>query len=495
MSLGIVVAVYRESLQWITDFHEKLVATGRYTSIKYYIYLKNDGDRVELEIDPRINYELFKLENVGRHSHTYLTHIINNYETLDETLLFLQGNPFHHIDEFMHVNVKDVFQQWLDDVDTNKSTSNNYMNHVVDTHALCWICMHVTNNINIKTDAFRMYDGAQFAVSRECVQQRPKHSYVHLLECDNIHHIEVSWYYIMNSPAKKHVSIHDLDADDTHMLTNAFTTAGYITTTFNESDESLMVDSVDLLVLEANATAVPYIDRKPFVLNIVDLISLEHLQSITHHPNFRGFISSSVEQFYALRRIAPNSHTVFLTRRYSYVIPPLTIALAWIPTQVLSFISNYEEDSPQYTIDEKDSFSNYKRIVEGMLQQQLLLPYELIHHDESVFYKHINNPKCRYLLHIKYWGHTCHTVIKALAAGVPVLMDQNTMMAGKYQAYIRQFENGIVFESVDDIVKYLTDTELEVKMYKKLKAECMKNITDYHLPYPENVVSHLRAFV
>ncbi len=42
-----------------------------------------------------------KLPNVGREPHTYLTYIIDRYETLPDYVCFCQGNPFEHCVSFM----------------------------------------------------------------------------------------------------------------------------------------------------------------------------------------------------------------------------------------------------------------------------------------------------------------------------------------------------------------------------------------------------------
>ena len=38
-----------------------------------------------------------KLKNIGREGETFLYHIINNYYNLDDVTVFLQGNPFEHL--------------------------------------------------------------------------------------------------------------------------------------------------------------------------------------------------------------------------------------------------------------------------------------------------------------------------------------------------------------------------------------------------------------
>jgi hypothetical protein len=69
----IIVARYNEDVSW----------TKKYNCVVY-----NKGmDEIEGSI---------RLDNVGRESHSYLRHIITNYHNLDETLVFLQGNPLQH---------------------------------------------------------------------------------------------------------------------------------------------------------------------------------------------------------------------------------------------------------------------------------------------------------------------------------------------------------------------------------------------------------------
>jgi hypothetical protein len=71
----LVVARYRESLAWLQPFQ----------SFPTIIY-----DKGELAAENH-------LPNVGRESHTYLHHIIANYDRLAEITVFLQGNPLSHV--------------------------------------------------------------------------------------------------------------------------------------------------------------------------------------------------------------------------------------------------------------------------------------------------------------------------------------------------------------------------------------------------------------
>ncbi|OEU68955.1 MAG: hypothetical protein BA863_11490 [Desulfovibrio sp. S3730MH75] len=74
----LVVARYSEDLSWLGDV--------RYSAIIY-----NKG---ETPVDGAI-----VLPNIGRETHTYLTHIVRNYPDFSEFTVFLQGSPFFHMEE------------------------------------------------------------------------------------------------------------------------------------------------------------------------------------------------------------------------------------------------------------------------------------------------------------------------------------------------------------------------------------------------------------
>lgn len=75
MSKCLIISRYREDLSWLKSHNE------------FKIYIYNKG--------PKIKDNQFKnivnLKNVGRESHTWLHHIVNNYNKLDDVNIFLQG--------------------------------------------------------------------------------------------------------------------------------------------------------------------------------------------------------------------------------------------------------------------------------------------------------------------------------------------------------------------------------------------------------------------
>jgi hypothetical protein len=77
--LTLVVARYEEDVQW----------TEAYSDI---CTLYNKGESKPNTSLPFV----IKLENIGREGHTYLYHIVSNYESLSQSVVFTQADPFPH---------------------------------------------------------------------------------------------------------------------------------------------------------------------------------------------------------------------------------------------------------------------------------------------------------------------------------------------------------------------------------------------------------------
>lgn len=80
----IVISHFDEDLSWLEEFSKHCI-----------IYRK--GEPLPASVSSSF-HQTFALPNVGRETHTYLTHIVNNYEHLPPLTLFLQGN-IHDIND------------------------------------------------------------------------------------------------------------------------------------------------------------------------------------------------------------------------------------------------------------------------------------------------------------------------------------------------------------------------------------------------------------
>jgi len=90
----IVVARYNESLKWALPMINNVI-----------VYNKGKDD---LTYIPEQN--IVRCENVGREGGTYVKHIIDNYDNLDDYIIFLQGDPVAHI--FPNNRLKSYSKIW-----------------------------------------------------------------------------------------------------------------------------------------------------------------------------------------------------------------------------------------------------------------------------------------------------------------------------------------------------------------------------------------------
>lgn len=78
----LVVSRFNENVDWLSNISD------------YNIFLYNKGEELENSIP---------LPNIGRETHTYFNHIVNNYDTLSEWSFFVQGSPFDHVKDYVDV--------------------------------------------------------------------------------------------------------------------------------------------------------------------------------------------------------------------------------------------------------------------------------------------------------------------------------------------------------------------------------------------------------
>jgi hypothetical protein len=101
----VTIAQFNENIDWIKNIDK---------NIEVFIYNKKNDININYKSIEK-NYEnKFILRNVGRESHTYLIHIINNYNSLCDIEYFIQANPFDHSNDilsFININETLVFEQ------------------------------------------------------------------------------------------------------------------------------------------------------------------------------------------------------------------------------------------------------------------------------------------------------------------------------------------------------------------------------------------------
>ena len=165
----LIVALYHEDINWLKDIKD------------YKITIYNKGDR---EIEDSI-----KLPNIGRETHTYFYHIVNNYDNLADYTFFSQGSPHDHVRNFT----------WLLDVFPNstkyaKITSgseaffftNGHFDVALESNSdgkpYHWIPLDIDGlwselYTDPHPDKYMFTAGAIFCVSREQIRMKDKAFY------------------------------------------------------------------------------------------------------------------------------------------------------------------------------------------------------------------------------------------------------------------------------------------------------------------------------
>ena len=212
----IVCARYNEDVRWLLPY-------------KHITTIYNKGDYNEI-----LNkFECYALENVGRESHTYLYHIVNNYDNLSEKTIFFQGK----IDDHKILNLEEYFGNnhfigKLDTLNTEKLHSkidhygkykkqiNNGAMKMSTYTPFEWI----KNIIGIQIETNHVTNvvwGANFAVSKKLIHSKPKIFYQNILRYieNNInpeegHFLERSWYMIFHNDYIPKKIIHSVFFND-----------------------------------------------------------------------------------------------------------------------------------------------------------------------------------------------------------------------------------------------------------------------------------------
>ena len=196
----IVCARYNEDIRWLLPF-------------KHITVIYNKGDYPEI-----LNkFETIILDNVGRESHTYLYHIVNNYENLSDKIIFFQGN----ISDHKILDLEDYFKDGdfigkIDSININnlkdkiihygkyKNQYNSGNMKISNMSPFDWITKIAGINLE-NINSSKLVWGANFAVSKKLILNKPKIFYQNILRYienhvnpEEGHFLERTWYIIYN---------------------------------------------------------------------------------------------------------------------------------------------------------------------------------------------------------------------------------------------------------------------------------------------------------
>lgn len=112
--VDIVISRYMEDLKWLDNDNFR----------NYRIIIYNKGSNDDFYKPP--NSVIIKLPNYGRESHTYLFHIINNYENLSDLTVFLPGSS-DYVNKYN--KIEDKYNKTMNLIKTIKNIKSS-----------CYIC-------------------------------------------------------------------------------------------------------------------------------------------------------------------------------------------------------------------------------------------------------------------------------------------------------------------------------------------------------------------
>jgi hypothetical protein len=206
MSYSIIVAKYKENVEWLS----------KYIDI-YPIYLY-DKSGEKYNYNKSINVEYLK--NIGRESHTYLYHIVNNYDNLTDYVIFTQGTHIDHIKNFDSLIKPKNCYFYPYFIFPKKFRISKYKGNLESNHENLnigeWFDKYINFDDSVDKNHYKIKFGAIFTITKENILSRPKEFYMDLLkQLENYgsspeigHYFERSWYYIFNCHKTKQSTVH-----------------------------------------------------------------------------------------------------------------------------------------------------------------------------------------------------------------------------------------------------------------------------------------------
>lgn len=175
----LVIAHYNEPLDWLT--------VNFFRNIDILIYEKGDASKGQLTPNQ------IALPNIGREAHTYLTHIVNNYDNLAQLTIFSQGMWQDHVfniwqsigicgdkgfSDFAHLRIHMCFNETSRQDMRRRNPWSKYIN--TPSPALIALFQEIFPNQSLP-DWIEFGANAIFSVRRDIIHRHPRDLYIRLL--------------------------------------------------------------------------------------------------------------------------------------------------------------------------------------------------------------------------------------------------------------------------------------------------------------------------
>ncbi len=198
MSKCLIISRYKEDISWLKVHND------------FKIYLYNKGPKIE---DQKF-INIINLNNVGRESHTWIYHIVNNYNNLDDINIFLQGriddlncmafsNPSDYLNDINEYGFKasrygvlgPLHWKWHVGIEKNKKYKQNWDNFEISR-----------SNIGFRKYAENLFPkiprivatsyGGCFAIKKELIRKYDLDFYLELLKSLSHHKNPIEGHFM-----------------------------------------------------------------------------------------------------------------------------------------------------------------------------------------------------------------------------------------------------------------------------------------------------------
>lgn len=177
MNVKVVVARFKEDISWVSNLKHE-----------YVIFNKNEDDNSLFQ---------YNLINKGREGHTFTNYIVDNYDSLPDYVIFLQGNPFDHC--------KTVIEK-INEFDFTKDFYPLGCTYIRDIEDILEETKKYSENFGIElNEQIKFISGAQCIVSKKLILKRNKESYEKIRDSfPNVsthqysYYVEYLWPTILN---------------------------------------------------------------------------------------------------------------------------------------------------------------------------------------------------------------------------------------------------------------------------------------------------------
>jgi hypothetical protein len=156
-----VIAKYNENIDWLNRLKHN-----------YVIYDKSSNP-----VSGSIS-----LPNVGREAETFLHHIISNYDNLDDVTVFLQANPFEHLQRLVGWRAQ-LSESEINTVIEKMNTEINDQSEFSTFYQVLYNDPDGTNDCHTTLDCSQLFGehhkwftvspGAQYVVPKKYILSRP----------------------------------------------------------------------------------------------------------------------------------------------------------------------------------------------------------------------------------------------------------------------------------------------------------------------------------